>query len=103
MKKTPWKIGLLQAAGVVFYIMLIVGLLTSMNHFVSVPNEFLAGTIMLSLLVFSAAATGSMVFGYPAFLAANQKVKEAFSVFAYTLVFLLAAMGIILVIAAKLA
>lgn len=52
---------------------------------------------MLTLLVFSAAVSGSIVFGYPAYLTlVKNKIKEALTILAFTLLYTL---GIILITA----
>lgn len=101
MKKTPWKIGLLQAAGVAGYVLLISGALSLLQAVLEPSSDFVAATLMLTLLVFSAAATGSMVFGYPAYLMFNKRAKEAVQTFAYTLGFLLLAVILILLLGAR--
>ena len=54
---------------------------------ISARPGLLGIVLMLLLLVFSAAVTGSMVFGYPAFLALNKNIREALRVLAYTLLY----------------
>ena len=51
---------------------------------------------MLTLLVFSAAVTGSLVFGYPVYLILNKQTKEGVSIFAYTLLFLVVILAILI-------
>ncbi|MBI5621293.1 hypothetical protein HY933_00300 [Candidatus Falkowbacteria bacterium] len=62
--------------------------------FMALPNTqphpaYLNIISMLTLLVFSAAITGSLVFGYAVYLFLDKKAKEALSVLGYTLLFLL--------------
>ncbi len=83
-------IGFLQALSLIIYCSLIAGLFWIADNYFRVPPRFLGTVIMLLLFVFSAAITGSIVFGYPVYLALNQKIKEALSVFAYTLLYCLA-------------
>ena len=45
--------------------------------------------LMLMLVVFSAAVTGSLVFAYPVYLVLNKKIKESMQVLVYNLVFTL--------------
>jgi hypothetical protein len=46
---------------------------------------------MLNLLVFSAAVTGSMVFGFPVYLAlVKNKIKEALTILTFTALYALA-------------
>jgi len=99
MKKLkPSLIGLLQATGVFIYCLLMAGFFWSMARFSKEPPEFFGITLVLSLLVFSAAVTGSMVFAYPAYLALNQKIKEALSLVAYTLLYLLGIITIVMIV-----
>ncbi|HEX7455980.1 MAG TPA: hypothetical protein VF303_00750 [Candidatus Nanoarchaeia archaeon] len=90
----PCIVGLLQALGVTIYSVLIGGFFYFMQEVSATPG-FLGIVLMLILLIFSAAVTGSTVFGYPAYLALNKKIKEALSVLAYTLLY---SLGIILII-----
>ncbi|HBK34782.1 hypothetical protein A2239_02070 [Candidatus Uhrbacteria bacterium RIFOXYA2_FULL_40_9] len=88
-------LGLLQAFSVSFYI----GLISVFFTYVA-PNlpshPFVIGMIMLTLLVFSAAVTGSLVFGYPVYLILNKQTKEGVSIFAYTLLFLVVILAILI-------
>ena len=93
-KREPSIIGLLQAAGVTAYCALVGGFFFLMNEIAAKPG-FFGIFLMLVLLVFSAAVTGSLVFGYPAYLALNKKIKESLEVLAYTLLY---SLGVILVV-----
>ena len=53
----------------------------------SLQPGYLGVFLMLVLLVFSAAVSGSLVFGLPAYLAFNKKIKEAITLLGYTLFF----------------
>ena len=88
-KKQLIKIGLIQAIGVTAYTILISVVLMSFERLDFQPPGLFAPALILILLVFSAALTGALVFGYPAFLALQKKTKEAVYIFAYTLLFLL--------------
>ena len=93
------SIGFLQAAGVFLYCAIVSGIFRISNKFLGAPPEFLGTALMLVIFVFSAAITGSIVFGYPAYLVFNRRVKEALSILAYTLIYLSAfiiATGIVL-------
>ena len=98
MKTNLSLIGLLQALGIVVYCGLIAGLLILLSKTAITPAGFLGATLMLVLLVFSAAITGSIVFGYPVYLAWNKKIKEALSLLVYTLLYTLGFIMIILVV-----
>lgn len=82
------SIGLLQALGVVAYTSLISSFFWYMGeNFPQAEPNFLFMVLMLTLLVFSAAVTGSIIFGYPAYLVLNKRVKEGLAIFGYTLFF----------------
>jgi len=84
MKKNKlFLIGFLQALAVVSYCSLIGWLLYSMTQSLDEPG-FWGIALMLSLLVVSAAITGSLVFVYPAYLGLNQRLKEAIWVLIFT-------------------
>jgi hypothetical protein len=87
-KKSPSAsyVGLTQALGVTAYSILIGGFFYLMGEISATPG-FLGIVLMLILLVFSAAVTGSIVFGYSAYLALNKQIKEALNVLAYTLLY----------------
>ncbi|MFH1522704.1 MAG: hypothetical protein ABIE43_02685 [Patescibacteria group bacterium] len=86
-KFSPNIIGLLQSIGVAIYCSLISGLFWLMHKVTPEPPAFLGAIAILSSLVFSATVTGLLVFGYPAYLALNNKIKEALLVLAYTLLY----------------
>jgi len=101
MKKTKLSnIGLLQAVGVAGYCFLISGFFQLMEKLAIEPPVFLTAAFMLMLVVFSVAVVGSIVFGYPAYLALNQKIKQALFVIAFNLIYLLCIGVIVLVIIA---
>jgi len=91
MKKyNPTIIGLVQAIGVILYCILIALVFTFFEKNSPMPQGIWAPAIMLTLLVFSAAVTGSIVFGYPAYLFLKEKqIKPALQILAYTLIFCL--------------
>jgi len=85
MKKIkPWLAGLLQALGVVLYCTILGFFMFNIEKIGEPPFAII---YVLTLLVFSAAVTGALVFGYPVHLALNKKMKEALSVFGFTLLF----------------
>jgi len=98
MKKlNPSTIGLLQALGVVAYCALVVGVLNLFGKIFLAPVGFWGSVFILILLVFSAAVSGSIVFGYSAYLfLKNKQAKEALSILGFTLLY---SLGIILIIA----
>ena len=87
----PATIGLCQALFVTVYCGLVALLFNFLTKAISSGPGFFGFFFMLILLVFSAAVTGSLVFGYPAYLAlAKNKIKEALTILAFTLAFSLA-------------
>jgi len=93
-------IGLLQALGVAVYCFLISGFFWGMEKLTLTPPNFLIASLMLTILVFSVAVVGAIVFGYPAYLALNGKIKDGISIFVYTLLYCLGIIAIIIVILA---
>jgi len=91
MKKiNPPLIGFLQAVGVIAYCVLIAVLFGFLNKVAIEPPGFLGFAVMLVILVFSAVITGSIVFGYPAYLfLKQQRVKEPLFILAFTVIFCL--------------
>ena len=86
MKKSKLLlIGLFQAFGIVLYASLISGLFNLLENFFATPSQFWGPILVLTLLVFSAAITGLIVFGYPVYLALNKRIKEALIILAFTL------------------
>lgn len=94
----PNLIGFLQALGVVVYVALISGVLDILGKSFVQPAAFFTSVAILSLLVFSAAVTGSIVFAYPAYLGLNKRIKEALSVLGFTLLYLLGIIAVIMVL-----
>lgn len=90
-------IALIQTFGVIIYCTLIAGLFRIIAEISpEEPAGFLGSILILSLLVFSAAITGSLVFGYPAYLALTKRIKEALSVLAHTFLFGLVVIVVVL-------
>ena len=98
MKKiNTFLIGLLQAIGVIGYCVLVALVFNFLGTNKTQPPGILGVAAMLVILVFSAAVSGSIVFGYPAYLFFKEKrAKEALRVLLFTLIFCL----IILAVAA---
>ena len=82
----PSLVGLLQALAVAIYCALIGSFIFYAGES-GVQPGFVGIFFMLVLLVFSAAVTGSLVLGLPAYLAVNKKIKEALFILGYTLFF----------------
>lgn len=97
-------IGLLQALGVAVYCALVVGIMNWFGQVFFAPPGFWGSLLILVLLVFSAAVSGSIVFGYSAYLfLKHKKTKEPLSILAFTLLYCLAIIMIITVLIAALA
>lgn len=99
MKKHPIFIGLLLAIGVAVYVALISALMYALETIDFIPPMYVSMIVMLTLLVLSAAVTGSLVFTYPVLLAIRKKTKEALLVFASTLVWLVVFIILLMLIA----
>jgi hypothetical protein len=82
------EIGLLQTFGLIVYLTLVAGALNYLGK--GGPTGITAVVLGLALFVFSAAVTGSLTFGYPAVLAIRGHVREALRILAYTLLYFLA-------------
>jgi len=90
-------IGFLQALGLFIYCGLLISLFQFFgNNAVQAP-QFFGSVVILAIFVFSAAVTGSIVFGYAAYLGFKGKIKEALSVLTYTLIFSFLIIVIILI------
>ncbi len=89
MTKKLWVVGLAQALGVIIYCGLISGLFQLLEKTSIQPPAFLGMAFMLMLLVFSAAVSGALVFGYPVYLAINKDIKSALRVLLFTFLFLI--------------
>jgi hypothetical protein len=86
----PSLIGFLQAIGVIGYCVLIALIFNFLGTRNIEPPGIIGFTAMLVILVFSAAATGSIVFGYPAYLFFKEgKIKEPLKVLLFTGIFCL--------------
>ena len=90
-REKPTTVGLCQALFVTVYCGLVALLFNYLTKAMPSGPGFFGFFFMLVLLVFSAAVTGSLVFGYPAYLVlAKNKIKEALTILAFTLAFSLA-------------
>lgn len=87
MKSKTFTFGFLSGLGVVIYCASVALLMTFLENKLS---EMGGGTfpiiIMLILLVFSAAISGSLVFGYPAYLFIKKEFRSAIYTLATSLV-----------------
>ncbi|NQV13787.1 MAG: hypothetical protein HQ530_05835 [Parcubacteria group bacterium] len=86
--------GFLQAISITAYCVLVSGLFWVLEEFFQQPPQFIAVALMLIIFVFSAAVTGTLFFGYPAYLALHQETKKALAVIAHTMLY---SLGIIII------
>ena len=87
-KEKPSTVGLCQALGVTVYCGLVALLFNYLAKTIPSGLGFFGFFFMLVLLVFSAAVTGSIVFGYPAYIGlVKNKIKEALTILAFTLLY----------------
>lgn len=103
MKKLSLPIiGLLQTLGVAAYCALVAGFMSfaEQNLFAQTENAFFGIFFMLTLLVFSAAVVGLLIFGYAVRLALQQHIKEALAVLGYTLLTTLMVIVLIVIVGA---
>ena len=84
------KRAFIDSVGTAAYIILVVSFIFSLQIFASKQDNIIISIAMLLLFVFSAALTGSLVFGKPIMMYLDGKKKEAVSLVAYTLGILLA-------------
>lgn len=84
-KSSPMAIGLLQAAGVIIYILIFVSIINLLRAAVTIqPPEFLVAAFVLLTFVFSALVCGSLVLGYPSLLIFKGNVKRAVTIVGWT-------------------
>ena len=94
-KEKPYVIGACQALGVTIYCGLIAIFFSFLAQNGKEPPGFFGFFAMLMMLVFSAAITGSLVFGYPTYLAlVKNRIKDAIAILTYTLIFTFAIISI---------
>ena len=99
MNKLSLKtVGILQALGIAAYCGLIALLFIALDEFMQQPPQYFIMIFMLILLVFSAAVTGMLYFGYAGYLALRQKIKDALILVGITTLSLLGIGIIILVV-----
>jgi dipeptide/tripeptide permease len=100
MKKlNPSLIGLLQAIGVIIYCVLIAALLNFLGRAGLEPPGIFGFAAILVILVFSAAVTGSIVFGYPVYLFfKDKKIKEPLLILAFTALYCLIILAVFAII-----
>lgn len=93
MRKDILKYALINATLTVFYIGLVASFLFNVERlFPQEPQTMLVPMLMLMLFVFSAALTGTLVFGRPILWYIDGKKKEAVTLLCYTFSIFFAAM-----------
>ncbi len=101
MKYSSRAIGLFQAAGLTLYVSLFASCAYFIGQWAEVqgikPAPVVAMIIFLLAFVISAAISGSIMFGYPAFLFFGNKKDEAIKIILWSLVWLVAIFIIFLV------
>jgi hypothetical protein len=86
MKKDILKYAFINSFLTAFYIVLVASFFFyGLRRFSSQPDTVFAPMLVLMLLVFSAALTGTLVFGRPILWYMDGKKKEAISLLGYTL------------------
>lgn len=90
-------IGLIDALGVVVYIILIAVILNNGEKTFGLMRNYLGPIIFLLLFVISAAITGALTLGRPVLLYLDNKKAEAIKLFFYTISWLILALLIVLV------
>lgn len=89
MKNDIVKYAAMNAFLTTIYIIVVVSFMSYAQNYVGNSTTILIPVVMLSLFVFSAALTGSLIFGRPILWYLDGKKKEAVSLLAYTLGFFL--------------
>lgn len=80
-----WKLGLFQAVGLIAYIALFSLAATLLSQYVVPPAPFVAIILGLLAFVFSALVSGSIVLGYPLFLALNGEKRAAIRILVWSI------------------
>jgi hypothetical protein len=75
--KFPDKAGFVQALGIVSYVTLFTGIITSVGKFMPGPDPWWAPLVVLTLLCFSVLTCGLIVFYKPYMLFIDKQAKEA--------------------------
>jgi hypothetical protein len=98
-KKEIIKWGLGGALVEIGYVLMVVLLINELDNFMPQMPQILGMAFMLLLLVFSVTVSGLFVFGYPAYLVFQKKIKEALATLLVTLItFIFSVAAVILLI-----
>ncbi len=95
-KNSPALVGFGQALGVVLYVSLIVVIINTLFSYIEhQAPEIMMAFMMITLFVFSAGITGSLVFGLPVYFAfSKNNITRAISILAYTFLYLFVVVGV---------
>lgn len=77
-KKNIFKFGIGGGILEILYILLIAWIITGLDSVMNQTNPIISILSFLLLFVFSAAVSGFLVLGYPAYLGLQKKLSEAF-------------------------
>jgi hypothetical protein len=89
MRFSPKVVGLLQAAGLTFYIASFAALVQGAERWIRNPHPILGITLFLLAFVVSALISGSIVFAYPILLLFDGKKDEALRIVFWSAVWLI--------------
>lgn len=84
-KKEIYKYGLGAGVLEITYVFLVANFMNRLDQIMSQTQEIIGIIFMLLLFVFSAAVSGFLVLGYPAYLALEKRFKESFMTLAVTI------------------
>ncbi len=85
-KKEIINWGLGGALAEIAYVLMIALLIQGLNNVMTQASPILSIAFFLLLLVFSVAMSGILVFGYPAYLVYQKKIKEAMATLLVTFI-----------------
>jgi hypothetical protein len=89
-KKDIYKYGIGAGILEILYILLIAWVITSLDSVMNQTNPTISILSFLLLFVFSAAVSGFLVLGYPAYLGLQKRLQEAFLTLLITILTLFA-------------
>ncbi len=92
------KWSFINSLGTIAYIALLVTIMNAAGKSMQFKNELIAGITMLTLFVFSAAVTSSLILGRPVLMFISGQRVESIRLFVYTLGWLSIALIILLII-----
>lgn len=92
------KNALINSVLVIAYILIVATFMNNAENIFGLANEFMAAITMLSLLVFSVALMGILVFGRPIMWYLDGAKKEAIKLLFYTLGFIFIALIVFMLV-----